>query len=194
GRVGRRRELVPADSLSDAAALDARDHLRGGLPGHRRLPHLRPRLRPHERRPGRIDDDAVLPGVPERLRVPALRLRVGDLLRDGHRRSHRDPLAVQGGQGQEVRAGVISGRTLGRVVSYLVLILIAVIGAAPFVYLLILSGKSQLQTFLEVPPTLHFDWATVKDNYSQVIHTYHYLTYVENSIIVTFISTLIALV
>jgi len=89
---------------------------------------------------------------------------------------------------------MISARTLGRVVSYLVLILIAVIGAAPFVYLLILSGKSQLQTFLEVPPTLHFDWATVKDNYSQVIHTYHYLTYVENSIIVTFISTLIALV
>jgi ABC-type glycerol-3-phosphate transport system permease component len=86
------------------------------------------------------------------------------------------------------------GRRFGRAVSYLVLILIALIGAAPFLYLLLLSGKSQLQTFLEVPPTLHFDWQTVKDNYSQVIHENHYFTFVENSIIVTGISTLIALV
>ena len=89
---------------------------------------------------------------------------------------------------------MISGRTFGRIVSYVVLLLIAVVGAAPFLYLLLLSCKSQLQTFVEVPPTLNIDWSVVKENYSEVIHTYHYFTYVENSIIVTGISTLIALV
>ena len=41
--------------------------------------------------PGAVDHDAVLPGVPERLRVLALRLCVGDLLRDGARRRDRRP-------------------------------------------------------------------------------------------------------
>jgi ABC-type glycerol-3-phosphate transport system permease component len=86
------------------------------------------------------------------------------------------------------------GRRFGRAVSYVVLILIGVIGAAPFLYLLLLSCKSQLQTFLEVPPTLHIDWSVAKENYSEVIHQNHYFTFVENSIIVTGISTLIALV
>ena len=86
------------------------------------------------------------------------------------------------------------GRRFGRTVSYLVLILIAVVGAAPFLYLLLLSCKSQLQTFLEVPPSLGIDWSVVKANYGEIIHTYHYFTFVENSIIVTGISTLIALV
>ena len=74
------------------------------------------------------------------------------------------------------------------------MILIGIIGIAPFLYLLLLSFKSQLQTLVEVPPTLHFDWATIKDNYSQVIHDDHYFTFVENSIIVTGVSALIALV
>ena len=87
----------------------------------------------------------------------------------------------------------MSGRAFGRIVSYVVLVLIGLIGIAPFLYLLLLSFKSQLQTFLEVPPTLHFDWATIKSNYGQVIHENQYLTFVENSIIVTGIATLISL-
>ena len=87
----------------------------------------------------------------------------------------------------------MSKRLLGRTVSYVVLLLIGLIGIAPFVYLLILSFKSQLQTF-DVPPSLHFDWSTIKANYGQVIHENHYFTFVENSVIVTGISTLIALV
>src|SRR5262249_37653076 len=126
--------------------------------------------------------------------VPALRLRVRDLLRDGDRGCDRDHAALQGGQGAQAGDGVISGRTFGRIVSYVVLLLIAVVGAAPFLYLLLLSCKSQLQTFVEVPPSLDIDWSVAKANYSEVIHTYHYFTYVENSIIVTGISTLIALV
>jgi ABC-type glycerol-3-phosphate transport system permease component len=83
-------------------------------------------------------------------------------------------------------------RRLGRVVSYCVLVLIALVGIAPFVYLLVLSFKSRLD-ILTVPPTLQFDWSQVKANYSEVIHEEGYLTFVRNSVIVTGCSTLIAL-
>lgn len=83
-------------------------------------------------------------------------------------------------------------RILGRIVSYAVLILIGLVGIAPFVYLLILSFKSRIDV-LTVPPTLHFDWATIKENYHTVIHEDGYLTFVENSVLVTGISTLVAL-
>jgi len=86
----------------------------------------------------------------------------------------------------------MSSRVLGRIVSYLVLILIGLIGIAPFVYLLVLSFKSRID-ILEVPPSLHFDWGTIKSNYDTVIHEDGYLTFVKNSIVVTGISTLVAL-
>ena len=84
-------------------------------------------------------------------------------------------------------------RRISRVVSYIVLVAIAVVGIAPFAYLLILSSKSGL-TILDVPPSLDFDWTTIKANYGQVIHENHYLTYIKNSIFVTGASTLLALV
>jgi multiple sugar transport system permease protein len=83
-------------------------------------------------------------------------------------------------------------RILGRVISYLVLILIGVIGIAPFVYLLILSFKARIDV-LEVPPTLHFDWAQIKENYDIVIHEKEYLTFVKNSVIVTGVATIVSL-
>ncbi len=86
----------------------------------------------------------------------------------------------------------MSSRTLGRIVSYLVLIVLGLVGVAPFVFLLIISFKSRIDV-LEVPPSLHFDWAQIKENYSFVIHEDSYLTYVKNSIVVTGISTVIAL-
>ncbi len=86
----------------------------------------------------------------------------------------------------------MSARTFGRVVSYTVLIVIGLVGIAPFVYLLILSFKSRIDV-LTVPPTLHFDWAQIKSNYGNAIHDQGYLTYIENSAIVTGISTVIAL-
>jgi multiple sugar transport system permease protein len=82
---------------------------------------------------------------------------------------------------------------ISRVISYVVLTTIGVVGIAPFAYLLILSSKSGL-TLLDVPPSLHFDWTTIKANYGQVIHENHYLTYVKNSILVTGASTFLALV
>ena len=87
----------------------------------------------------------------------------------------------------------MSRRRISRAISYAVLIAIGVAGIAPFAYLLILSSKSTL-TLLDVPPSLHFDWTTIKANYGQVIHENHYLTYVKNSILVTGASTFLALV
>ena len=87
----------------------------------------------------------------------------------------------------------MSRRRISRAISYAVLIAIGVAGIAPFAYLLILSSKSTL-TLLDVPPSLHVDWTTIKANYGQVIHENHYLTYVKNSILVTGASTFLALV
>ena len=84
-------------------------------------------------------------------------------------------------------------RILGRCLSYVVLALIAVVGLAPFVFLLIISFKTRIDV-LEVPPSLDFEWATIKENYDIVIHDQGFLTFIENSIIVTGVSTIIALV
>jgi multiple sugar transport system permease protein len=86
----------------------------------------------------------------------------------------------------------MTAHRLGRIVSYTVLVLIGLLGLAPFVYLLILSFKSRIDV-LTVPPTLHFDWAQIKSNYGNVIHDQGYLTFIQNSAIVTGASTLIAL-
>jgi multiple sugar transport system permease protein len=87
----------------------------------------------------------------------------------------------------------MTGRRVGRVISYLVMILIGLFALAPFVYLLILSFKSRIDV-LTVPPTLHFDWGQIKSNYGNAIHDQGYLTYIQNSIIVTGVATLISLV
>jgi multiple sugar transport system permease protein len=84
-------------------------------------------------------------------------------------------------------------RVVGRVVSYVVLILIGLLGIAPFLYLALMSTKTRLD-ILEVPPSLSFDWETIKANYDVVINDDKFLTMIKNSILVTGISTLIALV
>jgi multiple sugar transport system permease protein len=87
----------------------------------------------------------------------------------------------------------VTAHRFGRVLSYIVLIVIGLVGLLPFLYLLLLSTKSRLD-ILEVPPSLDFDWATIKANYAEVIHEDGYFTFVKNSVIVTGVSTLIALV
>jgi len=86
----------------------------------------------------------------------------------------------------------VTAHRIGRAVSYTVMILIGLVAAAPFVYLLILSFKSRIDV-LTVPPTLSFHWAQIKSNYGNVIHEQGYITFIENSAIVTGVSTLIAL-
>jgi len=86
----------------------------------------------------------------------------------------------------------VSARRLGRVLSYVVLILIALVGIAPFAFLLILSFKTRLEV-LDVPPSLHLHWATIRENYRTVIHDKGFVTFIENSILVTGVATVIAL-
>jgi len=86
----------------------------------------------------------------------------------------------------------MNARIAGRVISYVVLVLIGLAGIAPFLYLLVLSFKSRLDV-LTVPPDRHFDWATIQENYRTVIHDDHYVTFVVNSLVVTGVATLIAL-
>jgi multiple sugar transport system permease protein len=83
-------------------------------------------------------------------------------------------------------------RVVGRVVSYVVLVIIGLLGIAPFLYLALMSTKTRLD-ILEVPPSLSFDWETIKANYDVVINDDSFLTMIKNSIIVTGASTLIAL-
>jgi multiple sugar transport system permease protein len=82
---------------------------------------------------------------------------------------------------------------VGKVASYLVLVLLAVVGVAPFAVLLLISFKSRLDV-LEVPPSLHINWDDVRENYNEVWNNRGYPTFIKNSFIVTFGSTLIAIV
>jgi multiple sugar transport system permease protein len=82
---------------------------------------------------------------------------------------------------------------IGRVISYLVMILIGLLGLAPFLYLLVLSTKSRIDV-LTVPPSLDFDWGQIKSNYGNAIHDQGYITYIQNSVVVTGIATLLSLV
>ncbi|MDQ6433260.1 carbohydrate ABC transporter permease [Mesorhizobium sp. LHD-90] len=81
-----------------------------------------------------------------------------------------------------------------RVIAYLGLIALGIIGAAPFLYLAILSTKKRIEIVAQVPPTLNFSWAQITKNYSEVLFSQGMLSFTLNSIIVVGLSTLIALV
>ena len=83
-------------------------------------------------------------------------------------------------------------RRIERTLAYLLLVVIAVIGIAPFVILAIISFKTRIQV-LEVPPSLAFDPKVIVDNYSDVIFDRGFLRYTINSIIVTALTVAIAL-
>lgn len=84
-------------------------------------------------------------------------------------------------------------RTSERALAYVVMLIIAIIGIAPFVVLFLISTKTRLEV-LEVPPPLTFDLDTVLSNYEGVITDRFFLEYTVNSVIVTSASTLLALV
>jgi multiple sugar transport system permease protein len=83
-------------------------------------------------------------------------------------------------------------RRAGRAVGYVVLVMIALVGAAPFVMLLVLSFKRRIE-ILDVPPTLDFDLAVIQANYSEVIFDRRFLDFSLNSVLVTSAAVLIAL-
>ena len=96
GGRGRRRDRLAALPHDHAAPAEARDHRDHDARLHLELQLVRPRLRPHRRRPGREDPatDAVRlqPGV----RVRPVRLRRGARLRDGGRDLRRARSSTSG--------------------------------------------------------------------------------------------------
>jgi multiple sugar transport system permease protein len=85
-------------------------------------------------------------------------------------------------------------RIVGRAIAYVVLLVIGLVGIAPFLYLLVLSFKRRIDIISEVPPTLHFDWAAIQANYNEIINYQGILTSLVNSVMVVGASTLLALV
>jgi multiple sugar transport system permease protein len=82
----------------------------------------------------------------------------------------------------------------GRIIAYLGLVALGIVGAAPFLYLAILSTKKRIEIVAQVPPTLNFSWAQITKNYSEVLFSQGMLSFTLNSVIVVGLSTLIALV
>jgi ABC-type glycerol-3-phosphate transport system permease component len=83
-------------------------------------------------------------------------------------------------------------RLIGLTLAYLLLIALAIIGIAPFVYLAILSCKRRIEILAQVPPSLHFDWSTIKRTYSEVMFGQGMLSFTGNSLIVVTSATLLA--
>ena len=85
-------------------------------------------------------------------------------------------------------------RHIGRAFAYLVLIGLGIAGAAPFVYLAILSSKRRIDILAYVPPRLEFDWARIKKNYTEVLFSQGMLEFTVNSIVVVGVTTVLVLV
>jgi len=85
-------------------------------------------------------------------------------------------------------------RLAGRMIAYLVLIALGVIGIAPFVYLAILSAKRRIEILSQVPPHLDFDWSVIVKTYREVLFSQGMLAFTENSVIIVGAATFFALV
>lgn len=82
----------------------------------------------------------------------------------------------------------------GRTLAYLTLLALGAVGIAPFLYLLVLSGKRRIDIVMQVPPNLVFEWKTISRTYQEVLFRYGMLEFVQNSVLVVGSATLIALV
>lgn len=84
-------------------------------------------------------------------------------------------------------------RRLERGLAYLLLLLVAVIGFAPFVVIVLLSTKARIE-ILQVPPSLDLDIDQIVTNYRDVLINRGFLGYTVNSIVVTTVTVVLALV
>jgi multiple sugar transport system permease protein len=82
---------------------------------------------------------------------------------------------------------------LGRGLAYVVLVLLGIVGLAPFLYLLVLSSKRRIEILAEVPPSLSVDWEVLRRNYDEVLQAQGMLSFTLNSLLVVSIATAIAL-
>jgi len=91
-------------------------------------------------------------------------------------------------------AGRVVRRRAERVVAYVVLVALGIVGIAPFVYMLILSFKRRIDILAQVPPTLSFQWKTIASSYREVLYSQGFLEFIGNSVFVVGVSTLLALI
>jgi multiple sugar transport system permease protein len=84
-------------------------------------------------------------------------------------------------------------RLVDGVITSAVLAVILIAVAMPFLFMVLTSLKTNLDT-LEVPPNLHiFDWETIRQNYAEVLRERNFIEYTRNSIVIVFGATVIAL-
>jgi len=84
-------------------------------------------------------------------------------------------------------------RFLKKCVSYLTLIIIALVGIFPIAYLLLLSTKRRIDIG-DVPPSLTIEWEVVVENYKEVLIDRSYITSTLNTVIITSIVVIISLI
>lgn len=82
----------------------------------------------------------------------------------------------------------------GRILAYLTLMVIAIVGVAPFLYLLILSTKRRIDIVSEVPPRISFAWDVTKANYTEVLQAQGLKVAIGVSVVVVGVATVISLV
>ena len=122
-----------------------------------------------------------------------LRLLVGPRLRHGHRGHPHGHAAVPLRRASVARTPRDPAGAPGALLAYVLLVVIAIIGFAPFVIIVIYSTKSRIE-ILQVPPTLDFDIDQIVKNYRDVLVTRGFLGFIENSIIVTAATVAVSLV
>lgn len=81
----------------------------------------------------------------------------------------------------------------GRVAAYAFLVVIGIVGIAPFLYLLVLSTKRRIEIISQVPPDLSFNWTTISRNYTEVLQAQGFQQAILNSAFVVGVATVIAL-
>jgi multiple sugar transport system permease protein len=84
-------------------------------------------------------------------------------------------------------------RFLKKCVSYLTLIIIALVGIFPIAYLFLLSTKRRIDIG-DVPPSLTIEWEVVVENYKEVLIDRSYITSTLNTVIITSIVVIISLI
>jgi multiple sugar transport system permease protein len=85
-------------------------------------------------------------------------------------------------------------RMAGRIAAYPVLVLLGVIGLAPFLYLALLSTKRRIEILSQVPPDLSLSWSTITRTYNEVLYNQGMLGFTINSMVVVGAATLLALI
>lgn len=84
-------------------------------------------------------------------------------------------------------------RTTNRIISYLTLVVIAIVGLSPIVYLFLLSTKRRIDIG-DVPPSLKFEWAVIFENYKEVLISRSYISSTINTVFITSIVVFLSLV